>query len=564
MERRNQKIQEFDVASSVSGGTRCTCAQLGSKSYQVVAAGDDARNVKLWKINRKECLLNFQGHSSEITSVCFSAHEEEVYSGSFGGTVIVWDINSQKAVSSLKGHMASCTTIAPYPSGQQVFLATGSADCNLKIWDLRRKSCVQTFKGHKGQVNVVLFSPDSRWVASGGIDGTIKLWDLNTSKKLVEFSLNESPVTCMKFNPQNLTLASGHQDRTVQYWDLENFGHISSTLPEANSIQKICFDPNDSRYLFTAASESLRLWDIEESRLLDSIESTWRGVEDLCVNAKESMLVGLTVNSASFSLWATDLNAIAYSGRVFEDIRPVVPAPQNIPAPVIRKQEEKPKRIEERSRTVDFNTTFVPVADKPLGLEYDDFMPKQPLEHDNSKVLQEVGENHSNFLTVLQRRSENVNLILKWWESGNMPAALNGLNMMNDLSVTADVLKNGLTDTRNEWITLELCGQVIPLAGNLIESKYESYIRTGISVIGTLIKQFRSVISSTLTAPSTMGVDLSREDRIKRCEVCFQAFKTIGDSIGLTKNSRRENQTGDQARELKRILDSFIAECSRA
>jgi WD40 repeat protein len=368
----------------------------------------------------------------------------------------------------------------------------------------------------------------------------------------------------MKFNPQNLTLASGHQDRTVQYWDLENFGHISSTPPESNSIQKICFDPNDSRYLFTAASESLRLWDIEESRLLDSIESTWRGVEDLCVNAKESMLVGLTVNSASFSLWATDLNAIAYSGRVFDDIRPVVPAPQNIPAPVVRKPEEKPKRIEERSRTVDFNTTFVPVADKPLGLEYDDFMPKQPLEPDNSKVLQEVGENHSNFLTVLQRRSENVNLILKWWESGNMPAALNGLNMMNDLSVTADVLKNGLTDTRNEWITLELCGQVIPLAGNLIESKYESYIRTGISVIGTLIKQFRSVISSTLTAPSTMGVDLSREDRIKRCEVCFQAFKTIGDSIGLTKNSRRENQTGDQARDLKRILDSFITECSRA
>lgn len=31
-----------------------------------------------------------------------------------------------------------------------------------------------------------------------------------------------------------------------------------------------------------------------------------------------------------------------------------------------------------------------------------------------------------------------------------MSAALNGLNKMNDLSVTADVLKHGLTDTKNE------------------------------------------------------------------------------------------------------------------
>ena len=31
-----------------------------------------------------------------------------------------------------------------------------------------------------------------------------------------------------------------------------------------------------------------------------------------------------------------------------------------------------------------------------------------------------------------------------------MPAALNGLGMMNDISVTADVLKNGLTETKND------------------------------------------------------------------------------------------------------------------
>lgn len=551
MERRNQKIQEFDITGL--GATRCTCAQLGSKSFQVVVAGDDARNVKLWKITKRDCLLNFQGHSSDITTVCFSAHEEEVYSGSFGGTVIVWDINSQKAVHSLKGHMAACTTISPFPTGQQVFLATGSADCNLKIWDLRRKSCVQTFKGHKGQVNIVMFSPDSRWIASGGVDGTIKLWDLNTSKKLFEFSLNESPVMCMKFNPQNLTLASGHQDRTVQYWDLENFGHISSTQAEANPIQKICFDPSESRFLFSAGNESLKLWDIEESKLLDNIESNWRGIEDLVYNTKDSLLAGLTINGPSFSMWSTDIDSIAFNGRVMEEPRMVV-----VP---VKRLEEKAKKPEGRS--VDLSTTFVPVTDKPQGIAYDDFLPKPNAEIDTVRVLQEIGENHNSFLSVLQRRSENIYLILKWWESGNMPAALNGLSMMNDISVTGDVLKHGLTDTRNDWITLEYCGQVLPLSGNLIDSKYESYIRTGINVALTLLKQFRGVISSTLTAPMLGGVDISREERLKRCEACFIAFKLISDSFSLGKNMKRDNTTGELARDLKKNLDIFMTECQR-
>lgn len=551
MERRNQKIQEFDIITS--GATRCTCAQLGPKSYQVVVAGDDARNVKLWKISKKDCLLNFQGHSSDITTVCFSLHEEEVYSGSFGGTVIVWDINSQRPVHSLKGHMAACTTISPYPSGQQVFLATGSADCNLKIWDLRRKSCVQTFKGHKGPVNVVLFSPDSRWVASGGVDGTIKLWDLNSSKKLFDFSLNDSPVTSMKFNPQNLTLASSHQDRTVQYWDLENFGHISSTQPEANPIQKICFDPNDSRFLYSGANESLKVWDIEESKLLDNIESSWKGVEDLCLNNKDSVLVGLTINGPSFSLWATDVNSINYNSRLVDDSKPVV---------VLPKKPEN-KRIEEKVKLNNLKTSFVPITDEPMGIEYEEFMPKPNPEAENIKAIQEISENHTNFLSMVQRRSENINLILKWWEAGNMSAALNGLSMMNDISVTADVLKYGLTDARNDWITLEFCGQVIPLAGNLIGSKYESYIRTGITVLSTLLKQFRNVISTTLTAPASGGVDLSREERTKRCEVCFNALRAVCDSASLTKNARRDNQTGELAKDLKKNLDSFIIECEK-
>ena len=80
----------------------------------------------------------------------------------------------------------------------------------------------------------------------------------------------------------------------------------------------------------------------------------------------------------------------------------------------IRMPEEKPKKnLEDRSRSIELNTTFVPVTDKPVGLQYDDFLPKINPEVDTVKILQEIGENHNNFLSVLQRRSENICLILK-------------------------------------------------------------------------------------------------------------------------------------------------------
>jgi WD40 repeat protein len=50
--------------------------------------------VLLWKISRPNALLRLQGHSSDVSVVQFATNEQEVYSGSLGGTVLVWDINS--------------------------------------------------------------------------------------------------------------------------------------------------------------------------------------------------------------------------------------------------------------------------------------------------------------------------------------------------------------------------------------------------------------------------------------------------------------------------------------
>lgn len=551
MAKRNTKIQDFDVAGNLPGSFKTTCASLGTKSFKVVVSGDDMKNVVLWKLTKSNPLLVFQGHTSDVTTVAFSANEDEVYSGSFGGTVLVWDLNTKKATSSLKGHMSACTCIAPFSNTSMPYLATGSADHNLKVWDLRRKGCLQTFKGHTDKVTCVQFSPDNRWVASSSEDGMIRIWDLTASKKLAEMSMGSSAVTCFRFNPQNLTLASGHQDRTVKYWDLENFVHIASTQTESTPIQGIAFEPQEGDLLFSASHESLKVWNIEQGNLIDNVETSWRGVQDIGISSRDGTLVGVCALGNTFSAWATDLNSVDYSGERVEDHKvQVVPTRRKTPAPL--------------------NSSFVPSnRSAPIDLDPRDFLPKaSEVSNFDSTLYQDIKKNHNPIMTLLKRKHENLTLILNWVANGNIPAALNSLKMMNDLQTVVDVLASWIVEGGLENLTLESCLQIVPLAMQCIESKYEvrpmqNYIRTGALAASKLLTQFDGVVASSLTAPMSRGVDISREDRVKKCEAVLDSFIELRQSPAVDKNSIRENEIGAVVKELARQIDAFMWSCNR-
>jgi hypothetical protein len=549
--RRNIKIQEFDVVTGSQGSSRITCAQLGHKSHTVIVAGDDARNVRLWKVSKQYSLLNFQGHSSDITTVAFGYSEEEVYSGSYGGTVMVWDLNSQKAVSSLKGHLAACTTIGTFPNRQQTYIATGSTDCAVKVWDLRQKFCILTFKGHKESVNCVQFSPDHNWLASGGGDGIVKIWDLKTNKKITDMNVGVSPVTCMQFNPENLTLASGHADRTAKLWDLETFGFVSSTLPDAMPPQQICWIPQNGTDLFTASNDSLKLWNIEKALLKDSIESSWKGVMDISVYGKENALLGLCVNGPTFTLWSTDLKTVNFDENTSRE-----PEEQKVnPAQARTRKKDKP----------DFNVSFVTCnVNAPTGTDLSELCVTHKIsplgpDPEELKVLQDIDEGHAQLINVMKNRTKNIHSVQKYYENGNMTAALNALNMMKDIPAITDTLNSCLVTYKSDAISLEHCSLIIPLAKKLMESRYESHVRIGIRSCEELINMFGGVITSTLTSSTNIGVDLSREERIKKCQAILECFRQLQESECIPKCVSRKGQVGTMASSLMESLNKLVS-----
>ena len=93
------KLVEFHGHQS---GINDVC--LGHRSCRVLATGSDDCTVKIWKLGRKQPLLNLTGHTTEVDCVLFDPLEEVMAGASRGGAIKLWDLANQKALRTLAGH----------------------------------------------------------------------------------------------------------------------------------------------------------------------------------------------------------------------------------------------------------------------------------------------------------------------------------------------------------------------------------------------------------------------------------------------------------------------------
>ncbi|XP_062442648.1 katanin p80 WD40 repeat-containing subunit B1 isoform X3 [Rhea pennata] len=593
------KLQEITAHSS-----NVSSLVLGKSSGRLLATGGDDCRVNIWSVNKPNCIMSLTGHTTPIESLQINTNEELIVAGSQSGSIRVWDLEAAKILRTLLGHKANICSLDFHPFGS--FVASGSLDTNIKLWDVRRKGCVFRYKGHTQAVRCLRFSPDGKWLASAADDHTVKLWDLAAGKIMFEFTGHTGPVNVVEFHPNEYLLASGSSDRTVRFWDLEKFQVVSCIEEEATPVRCVLFNP-DGCCLYSGFQDSLRVYGWEPERCFDVVLVNWGKVADLSIC--NNQLIGVSFAQSTVSSFVVDLSRVTKSGSILHglirDDKPLVqptPAGSSLrriydrPSTSCSKPQSRVKHNSESERRSpsseddrdekeskaeiqnpeDYKEIFqpknsisrtpprnnepfpAPPEDEPVTVK-EAVKPSQAVDvqtplpkQEHSDPIQRPPIASSTPVTrtepsvIPAARNEPIGLKA----SDFLPTSVDSAVAINDLSVVVDLL-NIVNQKASLW-KLDLCTIVLPQIEKLLQSKYESYVQTGCTSLKLILQRFLPLITDILAAPPSVGVDITREERLHKCKLCYKQLKNISN---IVKNkSGLSGRHGSAFRELHLLM----------
>ncbi|MBZ3889984.1 Katanin p80 WD40 repeat-containing subunit B1, partial [Sciurus carolinensis] len=587
-------INKPNCIMSLTGHTSPVESVRLNTPEELIVAGSQSGSIRVWDLEAAKILRTLMGHKANICSLDFHPYGEFVASGSQDTNIKLWDIRRKGCVFRYRGHSQAVRCLRFSPDGK--WLASAADDHTVKLWDLTAGKMMSEFPGHTGPVNVVEFHPNEYLLASGSSDRTIRFWDLEKFQVVSCIEGEPGPVRSVLFNPDGCCLYSGCQDSLRVYgWEPErcfdvvlvNWGkvadlaicndqligvafsqsNVSSYVVDLTRVTRtgtVAQDPvQDSQPLAqqlpnpsvplrriyerpsTTCSKPQRVKHNSESERRspssedDRDERESRAEIQNTEDYTEIFQPKNSINTATAKEVAKPSMAM--------DVQFPAPNPEAPPQPPVTTSTPAPKG----------DPAIIPATrNEPIGLKASDFLPAvkipQQAELVDEDAMSQIRKGHDTMCVVLTSRHKNLDTVRAVWTTGDVKA-IDSAVAISDLSVVVDLL-NILNQKASLW-KLDLCTTVLPQVEKLLQSKYESYVQTGCTSLKLILQRFLPLITDILAAPPSVGVDISREERLHKCRLCYKQLKSIS---GLVKSkSGLSGRHGSAFRELHLLMASL-------
>lgn len=576
--------------------TSLSCHPFG----EYVASSSMDMNIKLWDVRRKGYVFSFSGHSEAVRSLAFSPDGRWLASASDDCSVKLWDLAQGKVIKEFRSHTAAVNTVQFHPN--EYLLASGSSDRTIKLWDLEKFTMIGSLEGNTTPVRCMLFSPDGCCLYSGASD-CLRVFGWEPDRCFDVVSVGWGKVSDLAVCNQQLIAASHHLSTVSSYVvDLKRVkksggsviqGIIQDNQPltepkdpkgatmrrsyerpkttcsglkqrsdahrrspegerrspsEEEADEKLSsaeiHNPEDYKEIFQPRNAISRT----PPRISEPFPAPPEDETVLAIGRQLKDLVSTFPDKLQAAQLVTSTPVQRVEPTVVSNVkRPSVVGPpspiQNPPQPpvITAKQKPQPKII-------------LSTRNEPIGLNVSDFLPS-PANHrpgalSDDEAVTQIKKGHDTMCVMLSSRHKNLETVRAVWVREDIKSALDAAVSINDLSIVVDIL-NIINLQPSLW-KLDLCTTVLPQIDKLLQSKYESYMQTGCTSVKLIMKHFWVLISDTLKATPSVGVDISREERHQKCRMCCKQLKNLSN---IVKNKAAQvGRHGSTFRELQLLM----------
>ncbi len=233
-----QSQQQIATLEHITDRTRSQIKEVAfSHDGQLLATA--GQHVKLWQVSTHTEIATLR-HDTYVWGLAFSPNGQFLAVGDSEGSVKIWDVQERQIISEFEGDANYVYTVSFSPDGRT--LASAGYDGEIKLWSTSNWSLLGTLQ-NRGTVYTLDFSPDSRLLASTG-HGAVTLWSVESGNQIASLPGHSAWIFGVTFSPDGRTVASGGDDGTVRAQNIEP--HLQ-TLHQRETVRIIYFLPINRR-----------------------------------------------------------------------------------------------------------------------------------------------------------------------------------------------------------------------------------------------------------------------------------------------------------------------------